>query len=272
MCSSDLDPVVKEGHDETKERTATAQNLIRQPQNTVPLVSEDKSLRFTQKSVPFVKSAMLPASIGNITLRVPGRHNLSTAAELISNASGIPVIMSPDALIDATAFMPGKINISGNNQKEPSSDEVVYSSLMAAGASRLALSDHVAQNTVELNYTGPLSGLLNQIAAKARLRWTFEDDRIVFRRVITRSIVVKSLPGTLKSNNNLSISSGGNNGGSLTVNSDTVFGTARFARERPVRPLCECVGRCLDHVLELSKTWLQHPGFGCLQRSHALET
>jgi type IVB pilus formation R64 PilN family outer membrane protein len=221
-CSSTFDPTIKQGHDETKDRSALAQDNLRQPQATVPLVAEDKTLRFTQKSVPFVRSSMLPSSIGNITLRVPGRHNLSTVADLISNATGIPVIMTPDALQDATSFSPGRNTAgTGNLGKEGGSEDAVYTSLMAAGASRLALSDQVAQNTVELNYSGPLAGLLNQVAAKTRLRWTYEDDRIVFRRVITRSIAVKSLPGSIKSNGTLSITSGGTNGGSLSVSSDT---------------------------------------------------
>jgi hypothetical protein len=87
-CTSTFDPAVKAGHEEAKDRSALAQTQLRQPQNTVPLVSEDTTLRFTQKSIPFVRSSMLPTSIGNVTLRVPGRHNLSTVADLISNATG----------------------------------------------------------------------------------------------------------------------------------------------------------------------------------------
>ena len=77
-CSSTFDPAVKAAHDETKDRSAQAQNSLRQAQNTVPLVAEDTTLRFTQKSIPFVRSSMLPASIGNVTLRVPmlQRHGL----------------------------------------------------------------------------------------------------------------------------------------------------------------------------------------------------
>jgi type IVB pilus formation R64 PilN family outer membrane protein len=220
-CTSTFDPTVKAGHEEAKDRSALAQTQLRQPQNTVPLVSEDTTLRFTQKSIPFVRSSMLPTSIGNVTLRVPGRHNLSTVADLISNATGIPVIMTPDALQDPSSFAPGRITTAPSNlAKDAATDDAVYTSLMAAGASRLALNDQVAQNTIELNYSGSLSGLLNQVAAKTRLRWTYEDDRIVFRRVITRSIIVKSLPGSIKSSGSLTMSSGGANGGSLSINSD----------------------------------------------------
>ena len=220
-CTSTFDPSIKAGHEEVKDRSAQAQNSLRQAQNTVPLVAEDTTLRFTQKSIPFVRSSMLPASIGNVTLRVPGRHNLSTVADMISNAIGIPVIMTPDALQDPTVFAPGRNQAAPNNlSRDEATDDAIYTSLMAAGASRLALNDQVAQNTIELNYSGSLSGLLNQVAAKTRLRWTYEDDRIVFRRVITRSIVVKSLPGAIKSSGSLSMSSGGTNGGSLSVTSD----------------------------------------------------
>ena len=221
-CTSTFDSAVKAVHDDTKDRSAQAQNSLRQAQNTVPLVAQDTTLRFTQKSIPFVRSSMLPTSIGNVTLRVPGRHNLSTVADMISNATGIPVLMTPDALQDPTAFAPGRIAAAPSNlaKETEATDDAIYTSLMAAGASRLALNDQVAKNTIELNYSGSLSGLLNQVAAKTRLRWTYEDDRIVFRRVITRSIVVKSLPGAIKSSGNLSISSGGGNGGTLSISSD----------------------------------------------------
>ena len=227
-CSSTFDHAVNATHDETKDRSAQAQAMLRQPQNMVPLVTEDKTIRFTQKSIPFSKSTMLPTSIGNITLRVPGRHNLSTVADLVSNATGIPVIMTPDALMDVTLFAPGKSGAAfgGPTASKDTNDEaLVYSSLMAAGAARLALNDQIAQATLELNYSGSLSGLLNLISAKTRLRWTYEDDRIVFRRVITRTIMVKSLPGSIKSTGSLSLSSGGASGGSqsATTDSDTDF-------------------------------------------------
>ncbi len=228
-CSSTFDATVNATHDETKDRSAQAQNQLRQPQNVVPLVTEDKTLRFTQKSIPFVRSTMLPSTIGNITLRVPGRHNLSTVADLISNATGIPVLMTPDALMDISLFSPGKGGGPGlqalPNANGATDDASVYASLMAAGAARLALNDQLAQSTLELNYSGTLSGLLNLIAAKTRLRWTYEDDRIVFRRVITRTIMVKTLPGSIKSTGSLSLSSGGASGGSQSASteSDTDF-------------------------------------------------
>ena len=227
-CSSTFDPAVKASQDEAADRSAKAQKLLRQPQNEVPLVTEEKTLRFTQKSIPFSRSTMLPTNIGNVTLRVPGRHNLSTVADLISNATNIPVVMTPDALMDVSLFSPGKgadagaapITAGGGNDEAS-----VYASLMAAGAARLALNDQLAQNTMELNYSGTLAGLLNLVSAKARLRWTYEDDRIVFRRVITRTIMVKTLPGSIKSTGSLTLTSGGASGGSqsATTESDTDF-------------------------------------------------
>jgi type IVB pilus formation R64 PilN family outer membrane protein len=226
-CSSTFDPAVKASQDEAADRSAQAQNLLRQPQNEVPLVTEEKTLRFTQKSIPFSRSTMLPTKIGNVTLRVPGRHNLSTVADLISNATNIPVVMTPDALMDVSLFAPGRgAALGGAPIPAGGNDEAsVYASLMAAGAARLALNDQLAQNTMELNYSGTLSGLLNLVSAKARLRWTYEDDRIVFRRVITRTIMVKTLPGSIKSTGSLSLTSGGASGGSqsATTDSDTDF-------------------------------------------------
>jgi hypothetical protein len=173
--------------------------------------------------------------------------------------------MTPDALQDPTAFAPGRIAAAPSNlaKETEATDDAIYTSLMAAGASRLALNDQVAQNTIELNYSGSLSGLLNQVAAKTRLRWTYEDDRIVFRRVITRSIVVKSLPGAIKSSGNLSISSGGGNGGTLSISSDAdtdfwsalektlplmVSSQGQFVVDRPLSALGAVQGFFWRHV------------------------
>jgi type IVB pilus formation R64 PilN family outer membrane protein len=229
-CVNSFDANVKSGHSSAQIRRDEAQNLLRQKQNTVPLVTEDSTLRFTQKSIPFAKTSLLPSTIGDITLRVPGRHNLSTVADLISTASGIPVIMTSDALQDPASFSPGRAtvnhgiqatNLGKNLPGAAVTDETVYASLMAAGASRLALSDQTAQTTIELNYRGSLAGLLNTVAAKTRLRWTYEDERIIFRRVITRTIVVKSLPGSIKSSGSLSLTGGGSSGSSQSASSDS---------------------------------------------------
>ena len=81
---------------------------------------------------------------------------------------------------------------------------------MQAGGKRLGLTADQAATTFELNYSGPLAGLLDAVASQAQLRWTYEDGRIVFRRVVTQFIPVRALPGGLKGSGSFSFSMSGN--------------------------------------------------------------
>ncbi len=220
-CASSFDADINKTHQDTQARTSQAQTSVRQTQQHNPYVMLDRVPRFTQKSVPFVRSAMLPPHIGSVTLRYPGRHNLSTIAELISRTIDIPVIMTPDALMDPRVFVPARASASNTTTTNATPDamQTAASLMMAAGASQIGLTHTQAQTTLELNYHGTLAGLLDQIAAKARLTWAYDNGRIVFQRVITRVISVKTLPGAVKSSGTLTMS-GSSNSGSSSITSE----------------------------------------------------
>lgn len=221
-CSSSFEKTNNELHKASNQRVQQSQLLARQTRSPTPLVTEEKTVRFTSRSVPLVRSAMLPAHIEQVTVRYPGRHSLSTIADILTRTLGVVVLMTPDALQDPLSFRPGIAAgglagqtglgpTAGSGPGVPGTDDpldALTTQAQLAGAARLNLTPARANNTFELNYSGSLSSLLDWIASQAQLQWSFEDDRIVFKRVITQFFHIKTLPGALKSSSSFSATSG----------------------------------------------------------------
>jgi len=152
----------------------------------------------------------------------------------LTRTLGVVVLMTPDALQDPLSFLPGASAAAGQGPgagpavgvgpgagRTPGSQNAGASALSGdlmdqvieqsqrAGASKLSLDPVRANNTFELNYSGPLSSLLDWIANQAQLQWSYEDDVIVFRRVVTQFFQIKTLPGSIKASSSLSIAGGG---------------------------------------------------------------
>lgn len=246
-CTSSFEKSNNELHSLSMGRAEQAQALARQSRPFAPLVSEERTVRFTTRSVPLVRSAMLPPHIEQVTVRYPGRHSLSTIADVLTRTLGVVVLMTPDALQDPLTFRPVNAGMGVNNMAaqansntqpagspsarftspvasiaggtmtdtDPSDDIVVRA--QQAGANRLGGTPLRVSNSFELNYSGSLSGLLDSIASQAQLQWVYEDDRIVFRRVVTQFFQIKTLPGSLKGSSSFSATSGS---GSSSVTSE----------------------------------------------------
>jgi type IVB pilus formation R64 PilN family outer membrane protein len=224
-CSSGFDKANDEVHRASNERSQQAQTLARQVKPMAPLVSEEKAVRFTSRSIPLVRSAMLPSHIESVTVRYPGRHSLSTIADILTRTLGVVVLMTPDALQDPRSYAPGRGAVTagaanagllaGAAVGDPMPQ--LTNQALQAGASRLNLTPEQVGTTFELNYSGPLAGLLDWLASQAQLRWSYEDERIVFRRVVTQYIQVKTLPGALKGSTSFSSNV---SGGSSSLSSE----------------------------------------------------
>jgi type IVB pilus formation R64 PilN family outer membrane protein len=227
-CSSSFEKTNNEMHQATNSRVQQSQTLARQTRDSSPWVRDERTVRFTTRSIPLLRSAMLPAHIEQVTVRYPGRHNLSTIADILTRTLGVVVLMTPDALQDPLSFRPGGggagagpagVGPGAGRTPAPQNagapalsgdpmDQLIEQSQLV-GASRLNLDPARANNTFELNYSGPLSSLLDWIANQAQLQWSFEDDVIVFRRVVTQFFQIKTLPGSIRAGSSLSIAGGG---------------------------------------------------------------
>ncbi|WAC71855.1 secretin N-terminal domain-containing protein [Roseateles sp. SL47] len=216
-CAVQSAHVAQRDYSSNKDRAGQFQAQAREAQRLPPMVQADTVPRFARHSIPLQRAATLPTHIGQVTLRYPGRHPLPTVAELISRLIDIPVIMTPDALSNAADYAPGGLVTadapSTSGATSSPSHQAMAQQAEAAGALALAVHPRDLQNTLELDYSGPLSGLLNQVATRAGLQWEYNGGKIVFSRLVTRSILVKALPNGLKTNGSFDVFGGSNSSG-----------------------------------------------------------
>ena len=236
--SSRYEPAIARGHNDISKRAAQADALLRNTPGPSPSVVTSKTPRFTTNSMPLDRSEMLPSRIASITLRVPGKHNIKTIAELIERAIEIPVNVAADATMPPAMFIPVGMAQLAQAPATPEAkatptaftqapnDKAILESVHRAGGSKLsANTDPATQNDIELNYSGSLAGLLNQVSLRSDLRWSYESGRILFYRVVSRSIAVKTLPGGLKLSSTLNLNSTGGGTSSSTSSSEINFWT-----------------------------------------------
>lgn len=200
-CASVYDKQTAKDHTDIQARAAQANNQLRSLQDKPNLVVLDNVPRFTRQSIPFQSTQLLPAHIGKVTIRMPGRQNLPTIANLIERLTNIPVTVSQDALIPLSQFAPMAGN--GNMDKEvagnkASTEEVklqaVGKALQKAGANKQVASAEELEPGLEMNYQGSLAGLLDLVSTHNDLQWIYSNGKIHFFRVVTRTLLVKSLP------------------------------------------------------------------------------
>ena len=195
-------------------RAEQVQASARRKQINSPFLIEETAPKFASRSVVYHRVDVLPPHVGKVTMRVPGRHSLSAIAEMIERLVEIPVTMSPDALLDASLFTPGVAVIAPVTVVDKPSEAMQINSEVKARAfkgganSAVLFTERELRNTLEVNYAGPLTGLLDYIAARAGLQWQYQGGRIAFTRVVTRALSVKALSGGLKATGSLTMGTG----------------------------------------------------------------
>ena len=205
-CSSGFEKGSQADHEAVQSRVRAASEQLRVEPGKPERLVMDTVPRFTRMSVAFQPTQMLPAHIGTVTLRLPGKHNLRTVASLIERLTLLPVSVSPDALLPASDFAPGAAAnpqaAGGTGQaarEEPeaaSSSKAAALALQKAGGPQQWEAPAEAAPEFELNYRGPLAGLLDQLASRADLQWMYSGGRIYFYRMVTRNVNVKTLSGS----------------------------------------------------------------------------
>ena len=224
---------ISDTHGDISRRTEQANALLRNYPGPTPAVVNSQTPRFTTQSIPLDRNEMLPNHIASVTLRIPGRHNIKTIAALIERATEIPVQVTSDATMSAAMFVPIGM---GQMAEAPAAavnplatptaftapnDKSIIQRIQRAGGNKLLNeNDPATQNDIEVNYSGSLAGLLNQVSLRSDLRWSYESGRIKFYRVVSRTIAVKTLPGGLKLSSSLSLSSTGGGTASSSTASD----------------------------------------------------
>lgn len=221
-CSATRKEIVQDQGVQTT-RAVQAQQLLRQPTPRPEYLVHEVRPKFATRSVPVEPGLRLPPEFGNVVMRMPGRHSLSSIAELISRLIELPVVVTPDALLDPSEFMPVGIAtaVASSSKAAATGGSASAQTQVRAGALGLTAvpqTDAELRTTYELNYRGSLAGLLDQLASKAGLQWRYQEGRIVLSRMVTRVLTVKALSGGVKTSNTMDIGAGMS--GASTADSD----------------------------------------------------
>lgn len=187
-----------------------------------PVLTHSPSKWIGSKSVPLAKDSNFPPVFSKpVTLIFPGRLSLRTVAERITKVTSIPVRLKPDVFMPTSMFIGSTgaplVAVAPVQAMSPQAAQmpVIPYPLGPAGTYR------PISNTVdefELNYTGSLSGLLDQIGARFGINWEYtEATGISYSRLITKSFVIKANPGD--SSFTSSLGKGGSAGGSFSSDS-----------------------------------------------------
>ena len=196
-------------------RAGQAQQALRQPMARPAYLVDDVRPKFATRSVPIEPGMRLPPEYGKVVMRLPGRHSLASIAELISRLINLPVVVSPDALLDPAVFMSGAMSAAltqttkaadrGGAASVDTTAAQAQGRAAAMGMTAVVQTESELRTTYELNYQGSLAGLLDQLADKAGLQWRYQDGRIVFSRMVTRVFTIKSLFGGVKTSSQLTL-------------------------------------------------------------------
>lgn len=189
-----------------------------------PSVTIETTPRFTRRSIPFDAAQMLPANIESVTIKTVGAHSLKSVAEWIERLTRIPVKVAPDALMPASAFAVG--TQAGSSEPAMSSQTPLQGGSGSIDSWDISEAAHAAARAIEtaggprqfamegdppllsLDYHGPLQGLLDQVARRAGVLWSYQEGSIRFYRVVSRTIAVRTLPGNLSQSGGVQLSSG----------------------------------------------------------------
>ena len=241
-CASVYDKKAEKDHVAMQARASQANAQLRAQQDKPQLLVLDNVPRFTRQSIPFQSTQLLPAHIGQVTLRMPGRQNLPTIANLIERLTNIPVTVAADALLAQSQFAAGQDNSAGAEPVaptigKPKSDEAkqqaVAKAVQKAGGPKQWVSPEEIEPGLELNYQGSLAGLLDLVALHNDLQWMYANGKIHFYRVVTRTLLVKTLPANVNANaNGASPNAGGGAGaeGATAGAQDVLVGVEKTLR------------------------------------------
>jgi type IVB pilus formation R64 PilN family outer membrane protein len=217
-CTSSIEDRARADHERLQQRAEAATRQLRPTQESRPpsLLTVEDTMRFTRRSVPFDSGQLLPAQIQSVTMKAAGLHSLKTVSQWLENLTRIPVTVTPDALMPASAFEldlnaqgsgAGSAGSTTGADAQPDVNQQAAQAIERHGGPRQLPSDKDPPH-FSVDYHGPLQGLLEQVATRAGVHWTYKDGAIRFYRVVSRSIPVRSLPGNLTQSGGVQLSSG----------------------------------------------------------------
>lgn len=155
-----------------------------------PVVTESSGIWVARAPIPVARLQTLPKVFGDEVTLMYGRPlTVRDIAGEVTRMTGIPVRLAPDFLMVASAKKSGGTSDSstsaGGSSGGDKGSEVAVSS--RTGGSR--------EVRLDMNYRGPLTGLLDYVVASVGGSWGYRDGVIEFYQYETRTFSLYALPG-----------------------------------------------------------------------------
>lgn len=168
-----------------------------------PLVERVKGVYLGAAAIPLAYNATLPPVFSDVTLSFPGRTNLATVGERITEVTKIPVRLQPDVFISAKSLVrAGLSQVSASPAPGAGSAGPVAAPRPVGAAPNAGA---IATQTFDdfdvrlpMDYSGSLSGYLDLICARLGINWEYKENTIVLYRMVTKVLTVKVNPGSVE--------------------------------------------------------------------------
>lgn len=245
---------------QTDDATASAQKQVELAkaaksvrEQKLPLIVYKTGAWLGGKSIPLAADAALPSVFKNeVVFAFPGKANIATVAERITKTVGIPVRVRPDVFLPANTFVTGGQAAAAAFGVAPGGGQLgavagvaggtpqPNVAAQAVGAGMRSPIPGIAGTTVasyntetEMNYSGPLSGYLDMIAARFGISWEYRSESIIFFRLMTRTFTLNANPGSSNFSSSIGKGAGGRANGNAA--SATATSTGEFGSQSQVK-------------------------------------
>jgi type IVB pilus formation R64 PilN family outer membrane protein len=143
------------------------------------LVAYENGLWLARNSIRLAHDVKLPQAFYEPATFERSVHSLAEFAERITNRSGIPVQVAPDAIaVSVSAMQPA-----GQSGKAAPQTGGTAAATQGMAAVRISYSD------------GSFKGLLDAVAIRFGVFWKYEDGAVLFYHTATRTFQINAIPG-----------------------------------------------------------------------------
>jgi type IVB pilus formation R64 PilN family outer membrane protein len=239
ISTDKVDRAAKSAEDTIRERQAQQAAIV-----APPLVQRVRNPYLGTQPINLAYEATLPPVFRDVTLRFPGRSNLSTVAARITEATKLPVHIRPDVFLSAKALVASASGVAATGVPAPSGAPTgvptplprpgaAFPPIPAAGVATQTLDDF--DLSLPTDYSGSLAGYLDLISSRLGINWEYREGSISLYRMVTKVFVVKLNPGAVDFSSSLTKGgasgsgaagggSGGDNGSFSSQSSTTLSG------------------------------------------------
>lgn len=219
---SDVDKRAQLMRNQIAEQVAMQSNIP-----AAPLVERVRGTYLGGESVPLAYDATLPAIFSDVTLAFPGRTNLATVGERITEVTKLPVRLRPDVFITAKSLVRSGLS-QNQNGPQVGPQPIINPAMPQMPRPQATNGAGIAAQTFDdfdvrlpMDYSGSLSGYLDLICARLGINWEYKDGTIILYRMVTKVFTVKVNPGSVDFASGLAKGGGDGSKGSFSSSSST---------------------------------------------------